>query len=702
MCRKYLLRFGPGAARLELRSNSGRAASGGGGGVMISITAFKQYCIHIIFFRGTLCSSPATALKSLYHIPFNPLDLACQHSPLAAACSLLCSCSSCAKMPVAQRATRPKVSSAPYVAPLATKNNATVASAHPMQLQQEMDHQPTTPTTTATAREPEPDLMLADYNCDADPVTPQNTQARNVLLQRRPPTRNGVPSGPPGLSSSIFHGLASSPPAIITSSNDNSNNVFNPNRDQLSVRPQVDSILKERAAMLEVEKMVVSTFCNSFDTTAQQFTAGYAKKVTQQLMGIFAAACSKTLLTGTSAKASDIGDAATGNKCPQTYASSLSLNPTLPQPKEQKQHHQKQEKTHQPQKQQLDLRVLIRLNPESPSWTKPEIALRTYLSQLLGIPTKRIPRANLTATGWAVHAIDEATQQEIISRQAEWAPQLGACGADKREVWYTYIVHDCPRVISDWEGAALDFDSYFREEVVARTGSEPVTFRPTRHNDDNQLTQTMIVSFRQTISKKWRLFGNSTFARLLDKPRIPKQCEVCWDFHSWRKCSRPQHCMQCGKVGHETANCTSPAQCLNCLQPSPANHKDCPLQPKITRGVVQRLSQAQRKATRVIGARKYKQQNAEFLTERNACLSPSPPARSSPCPPPPAHVVTSSAAVNLAIATVTGMEVDNCSEATRGPPHESLLQQPHSPPDSQPGPLGKKRRTNQPSITHEC
>lgn len=124
----------------------------------------------------------------------------------------------------------------------------------------------------------------------------------------------------------------------------------------------------------------------------------------------------------------------------------------LPQPncQKQQQQHQKQEKNQQSQKQQQpDLRVLIRLDSDSPSWNKPEIALRTYLSQLLKIPTKRIPRANLTATGWAVHAIDQATQQEIISRQAEWAPQLGAHGADKREVWYTYIVHDCPRVISD-------------------------------------------------------------------------------------------------------------------------------------------------------------------------------------------------------------------------------------------------------------
>ena len=134
--------------------------------------------------------------------------------------------------------------------------------------------------------------------------------------------------------------------------------------------------------------------------------------------------------------------------------------------------------------------------------------------------------------------------------------------------------------------------------------------------------------------------------------------------------------------------------------PAPANHKDCPLQPKIARGVVQRLSQAQRKATRVIGAKKHKQQNAELLAEdkRRPTLFSTSKVFSLPSSAP---VITSSAALNLAIATATGMDVDNDVEAIPGPIQEPLMQQTHSPPGSQLGPLEKKRRTNQLPTTHE-
>ena len=120
--------------------------------------------------------------------------------------------------------------------------------------------------------------MQTDYNCSADPVTPQNTQARNALLQHQPPTRNGVPFGPPGLSSSIFYGLTSSPPDIITGSNNNNSEVFDSIRNQPSIKPQADFILKEKAAILAEEQKVFNAFCNSFDATAQQFTTGMLRE----------------------------------------------------------------------------------------------------------------------------------------------------------------------------------------------------------------------------------------------------------------------------------------------------------------------------------------------------------------------------------------------------------------------------------------
>ena len=127
----------------------------------------------------------------------------------------------------------------------------------------------------------------------------------------------------------------------------------------------------------------------------------------------------------------------------------------------------------------------------------------------------------------------------------------------------------------------------------------------------------MIVSFKQPILKEWRLFGSSSLARLLDKPKVSSQCEICWDFHYWKNCSRPQRCGQCGQKGHSSVECTSPQQCPNCLEPAPANHLLCPLQPKIVSGAIQRPNQQQRKAIRIIGAKKFRRVNPEYLAERN-------------------------------------------------------------------------------------
>ena len=149
----------------------------------------------------------------------------------------------------------------------------------------------------------------------------------------------------------------------------------------------------------------------------------------------------------------------------------------------------------------------------------------------MNIPLKQVPKANRTATGWAVHTADQATQHKIISQQAEWAPAMGAIKAEVRELWHSYIIHDCPRMISDWHGKPLDYNLHF---------------------------------------------------------------------HFRHGCNRPQHCRQCGKAGHGSDACTLPEQCPNCLEPAPADHKDCPLQPKVVRGVVHRADQKQRKAIRTL------------------------------------------------------------------------------------------------------
>ena len=174
-----------------------------------------------------------------------------------------------------------------------------------------------------------------------------------------------------------------------------------------------------------------------------------------------------------------------GVQPPQNQQQKQQKNPQNKQQQKQRQQQQPQPQQPQPQQPQqpkpiTDLRVLIRLDPGSPTWKKSKITVRSHLAQLLKMPLNRIPGANLTTTGWAIHASDQATQREIINRQAEWAPQLGAIGADIREVWHTYIIHNCPRTLLDWEGTPLDYNALFREEVIAQTGQAPTNFKPTK------------------------------------------------------------------------------------------------------------------------------------------------------------------------------------------------------------------------------
>ena len=137
------------------------------------------------------------------------------------------------------------------------------------------------------------------------------------------------------------------------------------------------------------------------------------------------------------------------------------------------------------------------------------------------------------------------------------------------------------------------------------------------------------------------LMLNEFTRQLMDRPKLPQQCEVCWDFHLGQRCGRPQQCGRCSKAGYSTEGCTSPEQCPNCLEPALATHKDCPIRPYIARGVIRRPDQSQRKAIRSIGAKRYRQHNAELFIARDNASSSS-PARLSPCPVLTISITTSS------------------------------------------------------------
>ncbi|KAK5994259.1 putative RNA-directed DNA polymerase from transposon BS-like protein [Cladobotryum mycophilum] len=466
-----------------------------------------------------------------------------------------------------------------------------------------------------------PTIQASQFPFELGEITPTDLQqrAREALPHNQYPHLPSTPqplpqqrtTNPPP-SSSPFHLTA------------NPTNERIPTQDATApavpaVHDYTQQVLDERAAMYAEEHKVLNAFSTAFDAIAKQFTTDHARKIATALTNAFKSACISALNPKEPPK---------GNTT--TYASVLhntqGPGPTAPQkPQAHTKHPPGTKETVHP-----DLRILVRLEKQSPAWQKEPAAIRDVISKALSMPISRIPKATQTATGWAIHTADQGVQREVLERKEEWIRLLGALHAETRQIWYNYIVEECPRTIPTWDGRPVDFNECFREEVITQTGTAPVSFRPTRKNEPHAPTQKMIVSFPTPITKRWRLFGSSRMARYLEKSKLPEQCVWCWDYHSWRHCSRKQRCNRCGKTDHDFETCQRPEQCPNCLEPAPPNHKDCSMKPYKARGAIQRPTQHQRKTARTTGAQRYRQRNPEHTTAPNEDRTQFTEARFSP------------------------------------------------------------------------
>ncbi|PCD21120.1 hypothetical protein AU210_016546 [Fusarium oxysporum f. sp. radicis-cucumerinum] len=241
----------------------------------------------------------------------------------------------------------------------------------------------------------------------------------------------------------------------------------------------------------------------------------------------------------------------------------------------------------------VDLRVFIRLDAEAPARAHNDYAIRAHISRKLGVDPRKIPRVLQVRSGWAVLTADITTRDLLVQRQTEWAPDLGATAVETRQEWFTYLVSDYTRKLTDLYGNEADSDAAVEEEIDIQTGQKPVNIRPARHQPDNPLTKTLLVSFLEPVKKYWRLFSSRP-ARLIKKSDRPRQCNVCLDYHPSRTCHRLPLCKRCGKAaGHDSGDCTAPEQYANCLGPHSANFADCPARPKKVHGVFRRLTKEQ-------------------------------------------------------------------------------------------------------------
>jgi hypothetical protein len=119
----------------------------------------------------------------------------------------------------------------------------------------------------------------------------------------------------------------------------------------------------------------------------------------------------------------------------------------------------------------------------------------------------------------------------LVQRQSEWAEDPGATAVEASQKWFTYVVSDCPRRLTDLHGNEVDYDAAVKDEITAQTGLTPISIRPSRHNSDDLPSRTLLVSLLEPTRRRWCLFGTSRLARLIIKTNPPNQCDVCWDYH---------------------------------------------------------------------------------------------------------------------------------------------------------------------------
>ncbi|KAH6973240.1 hypothetical protein EDB80DRAFT_349858 [Ilyonectria destructans] len=93
----------------------------------------------------------------------------------------------------------------------------------------------------------------------------------------------------------------------------------------------------------------------------------------------------------------------------------------------------------------------------SPAWKlslrpgtwRTNYVIRTHVATKLGTDLHRIPQASRVRTGWAIRAADLTTRGLLVQRQAEWATDIGPTAVEISKKWFTYVVPECPRRLTD-------------------------------------------------------------------------------------------------------------------------------------------------------------------------------------------------------------------------------------------------------------
>ena len=382
--------------------------------------------------------------------------------------------------------------------------------------------------------------------------------------------------------------------------------VIQEQQSPINITEAADQLISEQVAAYNVKSRVFRTFCAHFNEAAKEFTTGpeldFAKHFSSSFLKFWKQALSNTKSTSAPTYSSVATNA--------TVSPARSPTTTAPYPQQKPAATRRQGQPAVPAPPREDLRVFVRLEPDAPARNHIGYAIRAHVASQTGLELNRIPQVLQVNTGWAIRALDKATRDLLVERQAEWAGDLGATAVETSQKWYTYAVDNCPRRLADLYGNELNYDAAVRDEINHQTGLTPVSIRVPRRDNEQLPYKTLIISFLEPTKRPWSLFGTSRLARLIERTNPPKQCENCWDYHTRHACNRQTRCMRCGKTNHTSDGCTAPEQCANCLGPHTADLSTCPARPKRAHGLLHRLPREQRALIRQMGSQLFQQHQA--------------------------------------------------------------------------------------------
>ena len=381
--------------------------------------------------------------------------------------------------------------------------------------------------------------------------------------------------------------------------------------EPVSIVEGTNRVAQEQTDAYNAKLAVFHAFCESFDQAAKQFTSGIEHSFANQFATSFLDFWRQSLSILPPVTAPTYSSVAARRSPLQPPGGHATPSAGAPPPAPQQRADLRLQGRPIPAPPKEDLRVFVRLDAEAPARKLESYAIRTHIAAKAGIDLHQIPAAFPVNSGWAVRTTDSATRDLIVQRQSEWAQDLGANIVETSRKWYTYVVANCPRRLTDLQGNEADYDEAVRGEITCQTGLSAVSIRPSRHDSNDLPSKTLLVSFLAPTQKLWRLFGSSRLARYIDKPAAPSQCDKCWDFHARHSCDRRPSCKRCGKSHPHDSNCTAPTQCANCLGPHTADSTECPARPIRSHGVYRRLTQEEKNRVRKMGEQLFAQRTRQ-------------------------------------------------------------------------------------------